>query len=115
MKVQNRKLIGYIAMNRKENNELITSSYYKYSDKKYNFFNRIITKFKRPGFRYIYEYRKVQYYREHKLFALNYIVHSLILNRLRNNLGIYIGLDAKIGKGFFIGHPTSIVISGGLF
>ena len=53
-------------MNLKENRELIKSSYYKYTDKKYNFFNRIVTNFKRPGFRYIYEYRKVQYYREHK-------------------------------------------------
>ena len=100
-------------MNLKENRELIKSSYYKYTDKKYNFFNRIVTNFKRPGFRYIYEYRKVQYYREHKLFVLNYVVHLLALNKLRNNLGIYIGLDAIIGKGFFIGHPTSIVISGG--
>lgn len=41
-------------MNLKENRELIKSSYYKYTDKKYNFFNRIVTNFKRPGFRYIY-------------------------------------------------------------
>lgn len=100
-------------MNLKENRELIKSSYYKYTDKKYNFFNRIVTNFKCSGFRYIYEYRKVQYYREHKFFVLNYVVHLLILNKLRNNLGIYIGLDAKIGKGFYIGHPTSIVISEG--
>lgn len=100
-------------MNRKGNKELIISSYCKYTDKKYNFLNRFITKLKKPAFKYIYEYRKAQYYREHKFFFISYIYHLLKLNKLRNRMGIYIGLNSKIGKGFFIGHPTSIVISGG--
>ena len=60
-----------------------------------------------PGFRYTYFFRKAHKY---KKYSLKGIISRLILHWIGNKYGFQIKANAKIGKGFYIGHFGTIII-----
>lgn len=64
-----------------------------------------------PGYRYMYIFRKCQYYRGKKVFLLNYIWNRFLLTRYMVKYGYEIQDSTKIGKGFYIGHLGGIAVN----
>jgi len=63
-----------------------------------------------PGFKYMYFFRKCQFYKYQK-FTFRYIFTRIILRRLMYKYGLEIPHTTKIGKGFYIGHFGGITIN----
>ena len=83
----------------------IKADLYRYY--KYKGFSGLLKGMKIPGFRYIYFLRKANKY---KKYSLKGIISRLILHWMGNRYGFQIRVNAKIGKGFYIGHFGTILI-----
>jgi len=84
--------------------KLIVDDLYRYNG---NVSTKIFLKsyFLIPGFNYMFWLRLGQHW--------NSTIIKYILHRKKIKYGIQISMDTKIGKGFYIGHFGSIVVSGG--
>lgn len=87
----------------------INSDLYRYTtriSKKIMIKNLLIN----PGFKYMYFHRKYNYYKKsgNKIIACYY---KLILSRYRVKYLYEISSEAKIGRGFYIGHLGPIIIN----
>jgi len=61
-----------------------------------------------PGFLYTYLYRKVRKHQKHPLRKMFFL---LVKRRCSYKFGFQIPHETKIGKGFFIGHYGTVIIS----
>ena len=64
-----------------------------------------------PGFKYTYLLRCYQYLSQYKLLIPFKVLCLLRLKHIEHKYGIQISRHAKIGKGFYIGHYGTIVVS----
>lgn len=64
-----------------------------------------------PGFKYMFHLRLFQYMSQHRVFLPLKIFSLLHLKHLERKYGIQISRHAQIGKGFYIGHYGTIVVS----
>lgn len=89
--------------------EIISKDLFRYSGKRLSFTSLVQTLCFVPGFRFIYFFRKMEYYTEkNKLLFLWYRFwhrHNMI------KYGIQISRKTKIGFGLYIGHFGNIVVS----
>lgn len=97
-------------MNRKTLNEFQEADLFRYNGNisKKNFVKQYLLN---PGFRYMYIFRKCQYYRGKKVFLLNYIWNRYLLMRYMVKYGYEIPYATQIGKGFYIGHMGGIAVN----
>lgn len=65
-----------------------------------------------PGIRFLFWYRIASNFKYRKSLFLVYFILRLILRHFSYKFGFDIPAHTKIGKGFYIGHFSGIVISG---
>ena len=75
---------------------------------RYNREKSIIRGLKKPGFAYMYFFRKASICRPK---SLKYFVLKLVLKRLSYKYGYQIPVGTKIGKGLYLGHFGTVVIN----
>lgn len=63
-----------------------------------------------PGFKYMYAHRKCNYYKEVNN-KIGFYYYKIILSRYRAKYLYEISSNAKIGRGFYIGHLGPIIIN----
>jgi serine O-acetyltransferase len=73
-----------------------------------NFFKQLLLN---PGYRYMYIFRKCQYYRGKKHLVISYIFARYLLMKYMVKYGYEILYPTKIGKGFYIGHLGGIAVN----
>lgn len=86
--------------------EIINSDLYRYGEG--ISFKTRLKHLRNPGFKYMYVFRKVQYYKNRKLL---YMFYRFLLRRYAFKYGYDISFKTKIGKGFNINHWGSVVIN----
>jgi serine O-acetyltransferase len=64
-----------------------------------------------PGFKYSLIMRLTKYSYGKKVLFIPWVIFFIILRHYQSKYGIQIPFHAKIGKGFYIGHFNSIVVS----
>lgn len=88
--------------------DIIYSDLFRYVGRK-SFRDLFISYYKIPGFKYMFWFRIANYFHKRNKFIK--IVSALILRKLSFKFGIQIPYRTKIGKGFYIGHFSCIVVS----
>jgi len=84
-------------------NDIIKSDLYRYDR-----LTKVSKGKKKPGFRYMYYFRKATL---HKKMSIYGIFYRLILRKLSYKYGFQIPVGTRIGEGFYIGHFGTIVIN----
>lgn len=88
--------------------ELIKSDLYRYTGR-YTLTDLIKHYITNPGFKYMYNHRKCNYYRDKN--TIKFLFYRINLNRLKFKYGYEISVNSKIGEGFYIGHLGPIIIN----
>ena len=88
--------------------ELIKSDLYRYVGR-YTFKDLVFHYITNPGFKYMYNHRKCNYYRNKN--KLKFLFYRVNLNRLKYKYGYEISNNAQIGYGFYIGHLGPVIIN----
>lgn len=88
--------------------DLIKSDLYRYIGR-YTFKDLIVHYLTNPGFKYMFNHRKCNYYR--KKNKMKFLFYRVNLNRLKFKYGYEISNKAQIGSGFYIGHLGPIIIN----
>nr|WP_263324279.1 serine acetyltransferase [Neobacillus sp. Marseille-Q6967] len=70
---------------------------------------KLINLIKNPGFKYLYIFRKCNYFKSKN--KLLYRLYKLILQHYQYKFGLEIPPETVIGKGFYIGHIGAITIN----
>ena len=88
--------------------DLIKSDLYRYVGR-YTFLDLIFNYLTNPGFKYMFNHRKCNYYRNKN--KLKFVFYRANLNRLKLKYGYEISNNAQIDYGFYIGHLGPIIIN----
>lgn len=88
--------------------DLIRSDLYRYIGK-YTFKDLAFHYITNPGFRYMFNHRKCNFYKNKN--KMQFLFYRINLNRLKYKYGYEISSNAEIDSGFYIGHLGPIIIN----
>lgn len=88
--------------------KFIKSDLYRYIGK-YTFKDLVLNYIFNEGFKYMYNHRKCNYYRDKN--RVKFLLYRFNLNRLKYKYGYEISSKSNIGEGFYIGHLGPIIIN----
>lgn len=88
--------------------QLIKSDLYRYVGR-YTFKDLVFDYITNPGFKYMFNHRKCNYYKNKNKFI--FLLYRVNLNRLKYKYGYEISNNAYIDSGFYIGHLGPVIIN----
>lgn len=88
--------------------KLIKSDLYRYVGR-YTFKDLVFNYITNSGFKYMYNHRKCNYYKNKN--KLKFLFYRMNLNRLKYKYGYEISNNTQIGSGFYIGHLGPVIIN----